>query len=104
VDDVRPLPRTLELAPGVPNPFERTTRLDYALPRDGHVKVTVHDLQGRRVATLADQTLRPGRYSATWDGRVTNGGRANAGVYFVRLEIVGATGSETRRRKIVMTR
>ena len=104
VDEVLPLPRTLELSAAAPNPFHRSTRIDYALPSAGRVRLTVHDLQGRRVATLAEGDAPAGRYSVIWDGRIAGGGSAHAGVYFVRLAVSGAAGGEERLRKIVVTR
>ena len=63
-------------------------RIEYALPRESHVRLGVLDVRGREVVTLADRTCRPGRYQATWRGQ-TERGDATAGVYFVRLSAVG---------------
>jgi hypothetical protein len=104
VEGVLRLPRTIELASGTPNPFQRSTRIDYALAVAGRMMLTVHDLQGGRVATLAEGDAPAGHYSVVWDALVADGRSAHAGVYFVRLTVSGAAGSETRLRKIVMTR
>ena len=83
-----------------PNPFQSSARIDYALARSADVALTVHDLRGACVATLARGSMAPGRYSAIWDGHVYDGENAPTGVYFVRLR----AGAETRLSKIVRTR
>jgi len=103
VEETLPPTSTLELA-GTPNPFQQSIRIHYASPRGGRVSLTVHDLRGAHVATLAQGELSPGRYSADWDGRAQGGEQAPAGVYFVRLAMSGASGNETKLRKIVLTR
>jgi flagellar hook assembly protein FlgD len=54
----------------------------------------VFDISGRRVVTLVDGTMVPGRYSVTWDGRDGAGHPASSGVYAIRLAGGGTT--ETR--------
>ena len=53
------------------------------------VDLTVHDVSGRRVRTLAAGAHGRGRYEVVWDGRDAAGGRVAAGIYFVRLSIDG---------------
>jgi len=77
------LPARVSLAVS-PNPA-RTARVTFALPRQSDVDLSVYDLAGRKVATLARGTLSAGEYSRQWSGG------AGAGVYFVRLRV----GSET---------
>lgn len=67
-----------------PNPFNPVTTIDYTLSTDGHVRLTVHDLLGRRVATLADEHATAGVHSV----RFRSSGLP-AGIYFYRLEAAG---------------
>ncbi len=71
------------------NPTHDVSRIAFAVPRPSHVRVTVVDLQGRRVATLADGVFNAGRYEAAWDGRGDKG-RMASGMYMIRLEAPGA--------------
>lgn len=48
------------------------------------VQVVVYDVRGRRVASLGDHPLDPGRYRFRWDGRDGLGRPVAAGVYFAR--------------------
>jgi hypothetical protein len=91
---------SLRLGPNLPNPFSSGTILSYTIPREGHVRLSVYDVQGREVTVLVDGVVRPGRESAEWDGLDRNGRRAAPGVYFGQLTYEG----ESRTRKMVLTR
>ena len=49
------------------------------------VELSVFDLAGRRIATLARGPLPAGSHNARWDGSDAQGVRAPSGVYFARL-------------------
>src|SRR5205814_9510739 len=67
-----------------PSPGPGGTEIQYAVARAGRVRLSIVDIAGRVVTTLVDGALRPGRYSAAWNG-ATPGGRVQAGMYFLRL-------------------
>jgi hypothetical protein len=90
----------LELAAPIPNPCRGATRLRFALPSDAVVRVSIHDLQGRQVASLLNGMQPAGWHALSWDGGDGRGANLAAGVYVVRLE----TGSGTRARKLVLVR
>jgi uncharacterized repeat protein (TIGR01451 family) len=69
-----------------PNPARDEATIRFDVPVEGHVRLEIFDVSGRRVATLVDRRLAPGRYAPTWDGRDATGQRVASGVYFVRLE------------------
>jgi flagellar hook assembly protein FlgD len=72
-----------------PNPFAQSTRLSFALPSRGTVRVTVLDVSGRAIRTLVDGEMDAGRGSVEWDGRDESGNTATSGVYFFRIESAG---------------
>ena len=78
------LPTRLGLASVGANPFRGLAEMELSVPIAGQVRVDVLDVQGRRVATLQDGFLGPGRYWRTWDGS-TPDGTAPPGLYFARL-------------------
>jgi hypothetical protein len=92
-------PREVALALASGNPSSGPAQLRFALPATGRVAITVHDLAGRRVATLADGEYTAGWHSAAFT-RTGSGASSGAGIYFVRLR----TGSETRMLRLVMLR
>ncbi|HMB71204.1 MAG TPA: FlgD immunoglobulin-like domain containing protein, partial [bacterium] len=66
-------------------------RIAYETPERGAVRVTVHDVAGRRVAVLRNGPRPPGFHREVWDGRGEDGARAAAGLYVVRVELGGRT-------------
>ncbi len=81
-----------------PNPFNPRTLIGYSLAGPQRVRLTVHALDGRRVATLVDLVQDAGRHEAVWNGRDDTGRPAGAGVYLYRL----TTGTETATRKMIL--
>jgi len=74
-----------------PNPFLGRTTVAFTLGAEGDVDLVLHDLGGRLVRRLAGGRLAAGMHRYEWDGRMTGGRRAPAGVYFVRLVAGGRT-------------
>ena len=95
--DVEPPPAVLAFAPVRPNPAAGEALLRFGLPRAAQVRLEVFDLQGRRVRTLAAGALEAGWHEVRWTGRTDEGGRLNAGLYFVRFR---AEGREFRQRLV----
>ncbi|TMJ97798.1 MAG: hypothetical protein E6G67_02050, partial [Actinobacteria bacterium] len=89
------LPLTLGLAAPSPNPIRSFGRFSFTLPRAGRVRLEILDIQGRRVATLADGMLSPNQYVRGWDVRDDQGRVVAPGMYLTRLS--GDLGSVTRR-------
>jgi hypothetical protein len=87
----------LWLGRGAPNPFHDATRIAFSMPEAGPVRLTVHDVLGRRVATLVDAHRPAGRHQVTWVGRDADGTGVPAGIYFARLRF----GGESRLVKLV---
>ncbi len=78
------LPTGFRLHQNYPNPFNPSTNIEFDLPETAHVRLTVYDSRGRRVKTLVDRSLAPGRHSARFDA-----GRLPSGAYPYRLTING---------------
>jgi hypothetical protein len=66
----------------------------------GSAEVTLHDVSGRRVRTLASGSYPAGYQRAVWDGRDDSGRPAASGVYFLRL----ATGGRSETLKLTVLR
>jgi hypothetical protein len=90
----------LSLAPPSPNPSPRGFELRYALPAEGRVRLTVHDVTGRSVAVLSDGAETAGPHVVHWDGGGHGAARMPSGVYVARLEFAG----RIEQRKMVLTR
>jgi hypothetical protein len=64
-----------------PNPFNPTTLISYSIPKTGHVKLTIYDVNGREVAILVQGRQLAGTYRVRFDGRTYV-----SGIYFCKLE------------------
>jgi hypothetical protein len=71
-----------------PNPTPGAFRVDFAVAREARIHLALHDVQGRKIAVLADGVYRPGRYRAQWDG-VGDHGKPAVGVYFLVFDGAG---------------
>ncbi len=76
---------TAALEPPAPNPAHGATRITFALARAGATRLEVFDAAGRRVRTLADAPLAPGRHALVWGLESDARTPVRPGVYLVRL-------------------
>jgi predicted outer membrane repeat protein len=79
------LPKAYAVTRVVPNPFNPSTTIYYAAPRDGQASLDVYDLRGRRVRRLVQGSVAAGQHQVVWDGRDERGLGVATGVYLVRL-------------------
>ncbi|MCC6652385.1 MAG: hypothetical protein IT348_14630 [Candidatus Eisenbacteria bacterium] len=84
----------------IPNPARPGGTLAFELARDSRVELSIHDLSGRRVATVASGSFAPGRHAPRWDGRDARGNELPGGLYFARFEGGGVRAS----RKLALVR
>ncbi len=68
-----------------PNPSRGSVSFAVTLPQDSDAELSVHDVGGRRVATLHRGLLAAGEHGWQWNGRTDHGVRAAAGRYVIRL-------------------
>jgi hypothetical protein len=64
-----------------PNPFNPTTNIKFALPKSGHVKLTIYDALGREVETLINNELVSGTHTIEWTAK-----NMASGIYLYRIE------------------
>ena len=81
----RQFPALPRLWQNAPNPFGQRTAIRYQLPVPGDVRLSVYNISGQAVRTLAAGRRPAGAYSAAWDGRNDAGQSSAPGVYFCRL-------------------
>ena len=93
-------PVSLALEQNYPNPFNSATAIRYALPIIADVELSIFNLTGRKVATLAENARQAGTYTVSWDGRDDDGRALASGVYLYRLR-VGPHQVETRKLVLV---
>lgn len=70
------------VATNYPNPFNPTTNIQFSTPITGLVNLTVFDVLGRQVATLVNENLTAGTYTAQFDAA-----SLPSGMYMYRLTL-----------------
>jgi len=92
--------RRLTMSAAQPNPFSRAAQFSVTLPEAGQTELTVHDLAGRRVATLFRGWLGAGTRAFGWAGTDDGGEPVRDGIYFIRVRGV----SDDVTRKVLLLR
>ncbi len=64
---LRPLSSQIAEPINYPNPFSRSTQIDFAIPNSGNVKVSIYDFLGRPVEVLHDGYMNTGEYTLSYD-------------------------------------
>ena len=75
-----PIPDDFALSRAYPNPFNPVTQIQYALPEDIHVELTIYDIMGRQVTELISTEQQAGYHKVVW-----NGNNNASGLYFVTM-------------------
>ena len=91
------LPTKVKLNQNYPNPFNPVTKINYEMPSDGFVKVSIIDMMGREVKTLVKSSQVSGMRSVTWNATDNNDQPVSAGVYLYKIQTRGIT----KTRKMV---
>ncbi len=79
------LPTSFGLSQNYPNPFNPSTTISFNLPSASQVSLSVYNVLGQSVITLADEFLTAGEHNVTWNGDDSNGSRVTSGVYFYKI-------------------
>lgn len=83
------LPERPLLLRNYPNPFNPQTTIRFRLPYSQRVKLTVYDVQGRKIATLLNEQKPAGEHQIIFDGS-----RLASGIYICRLVAGGYEASQ----------
>ena len=62
------LPDKFQLFQNYPNPFNPVTTIEYSLPRDRFVHLSIFDILGREVEVIVNEKQIPGTYEVQFDG------------------------------------
>ena len=97
VDHGDRIPNGFSLYQNYPNPFNPITTINYDLPENKHVKITIYNMLGKQIKILVNKYKPPGRYEAKWAGTDRFGKQVANGVYLVIMQ----TRNFSQARKIV---
>jgi len=97
VDIGRPV--NFDLSQNYPNPSNPVSKIDYQLPIDATVNISVYDLTGRLVNTIVNSKMDAGYYTAIFDG--TN---IASGIYIYRISVTGDGMNFSSVKKLVLVK
>jgi photosystem II stability/assembly factor-like uncharacterized protein len=86
-------PQSYNLAQNYPNPFNPTTTIEYTIPSDGLVSLTVFNTIGEKVETLLSEFKNAGEYDVKFDAS-----QLTSGIYFYKLQ----SGSFVETKKMIL--
>jgi outer membrane protein assembly factor BamB len=68
-----------------PNPFNESTRFEFNLLQAGYLDISVYDITGNIVKTLAAERFEAGSYNLSWDGTNDRSQKVPPGIYILKL-------------------
>ena len=69
-----------------PNPFNPSTTIEFSIQNDSEVELTIYNIKGQKVKTIANDLFEKGIYSILWSGDDYNGKLVSSGIYFYKLK------------------
>ena len=92
------IPDTYRLHQNYPNPFNHMTTLQYELPEDGPVNITIYDINGGVVTNLISSQQSAGYKSIQWNTTNNTSLQVSTGLYFYMMQ----TGEFRQTKKMVL--
>jgi outer membrane protein assembly factor BamB len=86
-------PSAFSLSQNYPNPFNQETTINYSLPRNSTVIISIFDTKGIEIMKLVNEEKNPGNYTIRF-----NGSDLSNGIYFYRLQ----AGSFSQTKKLLL--
>jgi hypothetical protein len=74
-----------------PNPFNPTTTIEFSILNDSKVNLTIFNIKGQKIKTLANNEFTKGIHSLIWNGDNESEYPVGSGVYYYQLNVNGIT-------------
>ena len=68
-----------------PNPFNPSTVINFTLPEEMKISLSIYNISGRYIKTIINGSKSAGRSSVVWDGLDSSGNKVSSGIYFYEL-------------------
>lgn len=89
------IPEDYKLSQNYPNPFNPATNIQFAIPENNYVSITVYNSQGKEVTKLVNGEYAAGSYIAKWDAS-----GMSSGVYFYTIK----AGNFSQTKKLLLVK
>lgn len=80
------VPVKLVEAKNYPNPFNPTTTIEFNLPKEGDVELSIYNIKGQCIKNYNTKTYDAGINSVVWNGTNNSGKTVSSGVYYYKLK------------------
>ena len=100
IDSELILPEEYSLQQNYPNPFNPSTKINFYLPKDEFVSISILDIKGREVATILHGKQMAGSKSVRWNGIDHQGKILPSGIYICLMK----TNDLILKRKMILLR
>jgi hypothetical protein len=97
-EEINISPQEYTLHQNYPNPFNPNTSMNFDLPKDGLVNITIYDMMGRIVKTLVNGSQTAGFKSVQWNATNDSNEPVSAGLYIYTIQ----AGDFRQTRKMVL--
>jgi len=92
------IPEEYMLYQNYPNPFNPQTSIDYDLPQDGIVEISIFNIMGTHIKTLVNLHQTAGYHSVKWNAKNSIEKPVSAGVYMYTIKV----GNFQDNRKMIL--
>jgi len=94
------MPDDYKLAQNFPNPFNPTTRIEYYLPMNNTISLTIYNMLGQEIVKLVNNKYTVGgSHYIVWNGTDRNGAKVGSGTYVYELKY--GNFSKTRQMTLI---
>ena len=93
IEDIADPVYTFQLSNNYPNPFNPSTTINFSLPKNSRVKLSIYNVLGQEVAVILNKNMNSGNHKVTF-----NGAKLSSGLYFYKL----AAGENVSIKKMML--
>jgi|GEM_PF-3175539 hypothetical protein len=83
-------PAEFPVAASYPNPFNSSTTITFGLMRTEKLEISIYNMLGQHVKTLARGTYPAGTLNVQWDSTTESGNAVSSGIYFYHIKTEAA--------------
>ena len=80
------VPLTFMVKQNYPNPFNPETVIEYSIPQNERVEISIYNTLGQKIKTLVSENKKAGFYEIVWDASNDAGLKVGSGIFFYSVK------------------
>ncbi len=80
------IPNKYMLLQNYPNPFNPSTNIEFTIPRNTRVRISIYNILGEKIMDLLNEEVVEGHYKIRWNGKDVEGRNLSSGVYLIMMK------------------